>query len=112
MEVDFLHRLSVRLAFRLGNGLINAQGIVPHLLRQRQVGHDMGDIRHAGVVVILMFMLMSVMMVMVVIMMVLMCLHGMVVAVLLLPVYRYGHMGAQNAAPLRFLHGIGNTRDA
>lgn len=45
MEMNLLHRHSVGLAFRLGNGLIDTQRVIPHRLGQGQVGHNVGDIR-------------------------------------------------------------------
>ena len=137
--MNLLHRHSVGLAFRLGNGLIDPQRVIPHRLGQGQVGHNVGDIRHAGVVVMVVFMVMDMLMVVVVLMsfhgmvmmmfvvvvmivmmlvvvlvamvMVLMFMH-VVMAVLLLAVYRHRYMSAQDAALGRLLHDIGHAGDS
>ena len=80
--MNLLHGHSVGLAFRLGNGLIDTQRVIPHRLGQGQVGHNVGDIRHAGVVVMVVFMVMDMLMVMVV----LMGFHGMVMMMLVVMV--------------------------
>ena len=141
MEVDLLHRFSVGAAFRLGDGLVYPQRMLPHRFRQRQMGYHMRHIRHAGmvvamlvvmvmrmhmrmivimrlhrvvmgmhmvmVVVVVMLMLMAVLVVMVMCMFV-----SMIVAVLLLAVHLHRNMGTQDAALLRFLHGVFHARDS
>lgn len=118
MEMNLLHGHSVGLAFRLGNGLIDTQRVIPHRLGQGQVGHNVGDIRHAGMVMMVVFMVMDMLMVMVVLMgfhgmvMMMLVVMLMVMAVLLLAVYRHRHMSAQDAALGRLLHNIGHAGDS
>ena len=58
--------------------MIDTQRVIPHRLGQGQVGHNVGDIRHAGVVVMVVFMVMDMLMLMDMLMVVLMGFHGMV----------------------------------
>ena len=116
------------VAFRLGDGLVYPQRMLPHRFRQRQTGHYMCHIRHAGMVVamlVVMVMRMHMRMIVVVrlhrvvmwmhmavsVVMVMCMFMSMIVAVLLLSIHHHRNMGTQDAALLRFLHGVFHTRD-
>ena len=72
VEVDFLHRHPVGVAFRLPDELVDPQHVLPHLLGQVQVGEDVADVSHPRVVVMAVVMLVIVVMMLVVVMLVVM----------------------------------------
>ena len=66
VEVDFLHRPAVGVAFRLGDELVHRFGVLAHRLGDVQVGEDVADVPHARVVVMAVAVLMPMAVLMVV----------------------------------------------